>query len=135
MKLIKYLFLMLPFFLVACGDDEPENPVFEIFVKTANPGTEITIDNTNCGVSITGEEQDIQIALVGDYDSFEVAEDVPNWISVNKDDLITLHISEYKGDENDMRSATIDFTVFKGNKTTEGHILVHQYAICPEKQY
>lgn len=129
MELIKYLFFILSFFLVACSDDEPKNPVFEIFVKTANPGTEITIDNSDCNVSITGEKQDIQIALVGDYDSFEVAEDVPNWISVNKDDLISLQISEYKGDENEMRSATIEFTVFKGNNTVEGHIFVHQYAL------
>ncbi len=120
---------MLSFFLVACGDDEPKNPVFEIFVKTANPGTEITIDKTDCGVSINGEEQNVQIAMVGNYDSFDVSDDVPDWISVNKNGLITLHIFEYKSDENDMRSATIDFTVFKGNKTTEGHIFVHQYAL------
>ena len=67
--------------------------------------------------------------MVGNYDSFDVSDDVPDWISVNKNGLITLHIFEYKSDENDMRSATIDFTVFKGNKTTEGHIFVHQYAL------
>ena len=120
---------MLSFFLVACSDDEPKNPVFEIFVKTANPGTEITIDNSDCGVFINGEEQNIQIALVGDYDSFDVSDDVPDWISINKDGLITLHIFEYKGDENNMRSASIDFTVFKGNKTVDGHIFIHQYAL------
>ena len=120
---------MLSFFLVACSDDEPKNPVFEIFVKTANPGTEITIDNSDCGVFINGEEQNIQIALVGDYDSFDVSDDVPDWISINKDGLITLHIFEYKGDENDMRSASIDFTVFKGNKTVDGNIFIHQYAL------
>lgn len=98
---------MLSFFLVACSDDEPKNPVFEIFVKTANPGTEITIDNTDCSVSINSEEQNVQIALVGNYDSFDVSDDVPDWISVNKDGLITLHIFEYKSDENDMRSANI----------------------------
>ena len=43
--------------------------------------------------------------------------------------LITLHIFEYRGNDNDMRSATIDFTVFKDNKTTKGHIFVHQYAL------
>lgn len=130
----KFLFLLfLPFILTACGDDEPQNDLFEIVVSEAPTGTELTIDDTYCGISTSGEAQTIAITLIGDYDTFRVTSSIPDWMyCTSSDHLMKFKLNEYYGDEYDMRSADITFVVSKGKSSVNGRIIIHQYAI-PER--
>lgn len=131
MKRLRYfLFLILPFFLAACGDDDPQNNLFEIWISEAPQGVEQTIDDTECGISTNGEAQTIAITLVGDYDSFRVTSSIPDWIyCTTSESIMKFKLTEYFGGEYDMRSAEITFTVTKGKSSVDGRVIIHQYAL------
>lgn len=124
------LLLFLPFLLIACSEEEPKNGLFEIFVSEAPRGTESSVNDTDCGISTSGESQTIKISLVGDYDSIEITENTAEWIEVTAgSSTITLSLSEFRGGEDDVRNAAVCFTVFKGNNSVFGRIIVHQYPL------
>lgn len=128
----KFLFILalLPI-LVSCGDDEPKNKLFSYVVTEIPTDAEYSIDGTDLGISTTGDEQSITISLVGDFDSFNVSDDVSSWVTVQTSGAIKLTLSEYFGEEFDMRSGVVAFTVFKGTQSEAGRIIIHQYATTP----
>lgn len=132
MKKFLYI-LLLPFILCACGDDEPKSNLFKFDVTEAPSDTETSFDGTDCGISTNGEAQTITVTLLGDYNSFQVTGTIPDWIyTTSSDRKLKFKLSEYNGDEYDMRSAAINFTVFKGKQTENGRIIIHQYALTYE---
>lgn len=128
------LLLILPFILIACGDDdEPKNGIFEMVVTEAPQDTETSVKDTECGISTNGEAQTIVVSLLGDFDSFRVTGTFPDWIyTTSSTNVLKFKLSEYIGNEYDVRSAEITFTVYKGNQSVNGRIIIHQYAI-PER--
>lgn len=132
MKHFLYL-LLLPFILTACGNDEPKSNLFKYEVTKAPSNTETSFDGTDCGISTNGEEQTIIVTLLGDYDSFRVTSTIPDWIyTTSSDNKLKFKLSAYTGDESDMRSAAITFTVHKGNQSENGRIIIHQRALTYE---
>ena len=133
MKKILYI-LLLPFILTACGDDEPANDLFEIWISEAPQGIEQTTNDTECGISTNGEAQTITISLLGDYDSFRVTSvTIPDWIyATSSNSVLKLKLNEYNGGEYEMRSAEITFVVKKGSQSVNGRIIIHQYALTYE---
>lgn len=131
----KFLYILfLPFILIACGEDEPVNDLFEIWISEAPQGIEQTINDTECGISTNGEAQTITITFLGDYDSFRVTSStIPDWIyATSSNSVLKLKLNEYNGGEYEMRSAEITFVVKKGSQSVNGRIIVHQYALTYE---
>lgn len=126
----KLLLFVLPLFLLTCCDDERDDDVFTIVVSDAPQGSEISIIGTECFISTSGEKQSIEITLAGDFDSYNVSDGVPDWITVdNEQSTIKLSLSYFSGEENDIREAKFGFRVFKGGNSVGGRIVVHQHAV------
>lgn len=130
MKLIKYLIFLLPFFFVACGDDEPEQNLFSIAVQLGGEG-EIAIGQHDCEITINGYGQYITVDLLGDFDSFRVGNSIPSWLMVTTGEhLIKIAVPDIAGTPT--RSCKIDFTVFKGKAQNTGSITITQNPITSE---
>lgn len=130
MKLIKYLIFLLPFFFVACGDDEPEQNLFSIAVQLGGEG-EIAIGQHDCEITINGYGQYITVDLLGDFDSFRVGNSIPSWLMVTTGEhRIKIAVPDIAGTPT--RSCKIDFTVFKGKAQNTGSITITQNPITSE---
>lgn len=127
---LRFLFFFLCSILTACGNDEPANNLFEIWVTEAPRGSELTINDTDCGISTKGDAQTIEITLLGDYDSFRITSGIPDWIyCTSSTHTMKFKLSAYDGEESDVRSADVSFKVSKGKTSVNGRIIIHQYAL------
>lgn len=130
MKLIKYLIFLLPFFFVACSDDEPEQNLFSIAVQLDGEG-ELAIGQHDCEITVNGYGQYITIDLLGDFDSFRVGNSIPSWLMVTTGERrIKIAVPDIAGTPS--RSGKIDFTVFKGKAQNSGSITITQNPITSE---
>lgn len=121
---------MLPFFFVACGDDEPEQNLFSIAVQLGGEG-EIAIGQHDCEITINGYGQYITVDLLGDFDSFRVGNSIPSWLMVTTGEYrIKIAVPDIAGTPT--RSCKIDFTVFKGKAQNTGSITITQNPITSE---
>ena len=121
---------MLPFFFVACGDDEPEQNLFSIAVQLGGEG-EIAIGQHDCEITINGYGQYITVDLLGDFDSFRVGNSIPSWLMVTTGEhRIKIAVPDIAGTPT--RSCKIDFTVFKGKAQNTGSITITQNPITSE---
>lgn len=130
MKQIKYLLFLLPFFLVACGEDEPEQNLFSIAVQLGGEG-ELAIGQHDCEITVNGFGQYITVDLLGDFDSFRVGNSIPSWLMVTTGERrIKIAVPDIAGTPS--RSGKIDFTVFKGKAQNSGSITITQNPITSE---
>lgn len=130
MKQIKYLLFLLPFFLVACGEDEPEQNLFSIAVQLGGEG-ELAIGQHDCEITVNGFSQYITVDLLGDFDSFRVGNSIPSWLMVTTGERrIKIAVPDIAGTPS--RSGKIDFTVFKGKAQNSGSITITQNPITSE---
>lgn len=130
MKQIKYLIFLLPFFFVACGDDEPIQNLFSIAVQLGGEG-EVAIGQHDCEITVNGFDQYITVDLLGDFDSFRVGNSIPSWLMVTTSERrIKIAVPDIAGTPS--RSGKIDFTVFKGKAQNAGSITITQNPITSE---
>ena len=130
MKQIKYLIFLLPFFFVACGDDEPKQNLFSIAVQLGGEG-EVAIGQHDCEITVNGFDQYITVDLLGDFDSFRVGNSIPSWLMVTTSERrIKIAVPDIAGTPS--RSGKIDFTVFKGKAQNAGSITITQNPITSE---
>lgn len=130
MKLVKYLIFLLPFFFVACGDDEPEQNLFSIAVQLGDEG-EVAVGQYDCEITVNGYGQYITVDLLGDFDSFRVGNSIPSWLMVTTGERrIKIAVPDIAGTPS--RSGKIDFTVFKGKAQNTGSITITQNPITSE---
>lgn len=107
MKQIKYLIFLLPFFFVACGDDEPEQNLFSIAVQLGGEG-EVAIGQHDCEITVNGFGQYVTVDLLGDFDSFSVSNSIPSWLMVTTGERrIKIAVPDMAGTPS--RSGKIDF--------------------------
>lgn len=124
MKLIKYLFFLLPFIFTACGDDEPEQNLFSIAVQLGGEG-EIAIGQHDCEITVDGYGQYVTVDLLGDFDSFRVGNSIPSWLMVTTGERrIKIEVPNIAGTPT--RSGKIEFTVYKGKTRNTGSITITQ---------
>lgn len=130
MKQLKYLIFLLPLFLVACKDDEPEQNLFSIAVQLSGEGT-LGIGQHDCEITIDGYGQYITVDLLGDFDSFRVGNSIPSWLMVTTGERrIKIAVPDIAGTET--RSGKIDFIVYKGNAQNSGSISITQKGLTYE---
>ena len=121
---------MLPLFLVACKDDEPEQNLFSIAVQLSGEGT-LGIGQHDCEITIDGYGQYITVDLLGDFDSFRVGNSIPSWLMVTTGERrIKIAVPDIAGTET--RSGKIDFIVYKGNAQNSGSISITQKGLTYE---
>lgn len=130
MKHIKFLIFLLPFFFVACGDDEPEQNLFSIAVQLGGEG-EIAIGQHDCEITVNGYGQYITVDLIGDFDSFRIGNNIPSWLMVTSGERrIKIAVPDIAG--MDTRTGKIEFTVFKGKAQNTGSITITQKELTLE---
>lgn len=130
MKQITYLLFLLPFFLVACGNDEPEQNLFSIAVQLGGEG-ELAVGQHDCEITVNGFGQYITVDLLGDYDSFSVGSSIPSWLMVTTGKhQIKIAVADIAGTP--ARSGKIEFTVFKGKAQNKGSISITQKELTYE---
>lgn len=130
MKQIRYLLFLLPFFLVACCDDEPEQDLFSIAVQLEEDG-EVAIVHHDCEITVNGYGQYITVDLLGDFDSFSVGNSIPSWLMVTSGERrIKIAVADIAGTPS--RSGKIEFTVFKGKAQNPGSITITQNPVTSE---
>lgn len=125
MKYLKLLLLILPFFVISCGnEEEPEPNLFSFAVQLDSEG-EVALGVHHCEITIPGEQQYIKVTLIGDFDSFDISNDMPSWLTVTPGEKTISILVSSLGD-GAARSGKIGFTVFKGNTRNTGSITVLQ---------
>lgn len=129
------LYLIIPFILTACSNDEPESDLFHLTLGT-EADADVAMGIHSAEVTINGYARWIEVGIVGDIDSCSISDDVPDWLEITDSEMITtthqfrINVSENEGNES--RIGIVGFTVFKDNKSQTGTITVTQNPITIE---
>lgn len=126
----KFLFfIFLSFILTSCRNDNPDMDLFHLTLCTeADAESKMGIHSAE--ITINGYARWIDIGIVGDFDSYTLSEDIPDWLTISKAEMITtshqfrINASALDGDES--RTGKVDFTIFKGNQSQSGTITIIQ---------
>lgn len=120
------LLILLPFVLAACSE-EPEQELYHLTLG-AESETEVAMGVYSAEVTINGYARCIDFGVVGDFQSCNISDDIPEWLTVtplsDRPNHFRVDISELKGTET--RVGQIGFTVFKGAKSQSGAITITQ---------
>lgn len=123
------LLLFLPFILAACSSDEPDLDLFHLTMAT-EADADIAMGIHSAELTVNGYARWIEVGIVGDFDSYSLSNDIPDWISISKAEVInTTHefrINVSALGDDDSRIGKVGFTVFKGNQSQSGTITITQ---------
>ena len=96
MKYLKLLVILFMFISVSCTNEEPENKLFSFRVEEALQEADTNIQGTNLCISTNGEQQTLKVAIAGDFDSFNLSDDIPNWLNVKTTgNVIEINLPEF----------------------------------------
>lgn len=132
MKKILYI-LFLPLILTACGSDEPDVDLFHLTIGTTSD-VDIAMGIHSAELTYNGYAHWAEVGIIGNFDSYNLADNIPDWLTVSKDDSRTnyfkIDVAELGG--SDTRIGKIGFTVFKGNQSQSGTITITQNPVTYE---
>ena len=123
------LFLILPFIVSACSNDEPELDLFHLTLAT-EADANFAMGIHSAEFTINGYARWIEVGIVGDFDSYSFSDDIPDWLTITNAEVIAtthkfrINVSALGGD--DSRIGKVGFTVFKGNQSQSGTITITQ---------
>lgn len=131
MNIKSLVFFILPFFLIACSGEEPDEEGLFRLTMSMEADAEVAMGIHSADVTINGYPKDINVSLVGNYDSYSISDNLPEWLTVTPSDKhFNIAVAKYSGSE--YRVGKVAFTVFKGEQSQAGVITITQKSLTTE---
>lgn len=121
--------MFLPFILTACSSDAPSLDLFHLTLCT-EADADFAMGLHSAEVTVNGYARWVEVGIVGDFDSYNMSDDMPEWLTISNSEIVNvpisfrINVSALSGD--DTRIGTVGFTVFKGSKSQTGSITITQ---------
>lgn len=114
--------------LTSCSsDDEPAVKLFSLDATIYDGEATVKLGVNTCSITYDGWGGTCTIDLNGDFDSYNLSEGIPTWITVKTQipNKLVIIIGETSGE----RTGKVGFTVFKGGQSESGSVVINQTAL------